>query len=72
MRGKKRSVISVGSRTQYLRSVVKTFQAGGFNPLDVRHHCMQAGLSERRATLFAVRLSRMPGREPVVQAAMQG
>ena len=61
----------MSSQTRYLRSVVKTFLAGGFNPLDVRYHCMQAGMAERKATLFAVRLSRMPGREPVVQAAMQ-
>lgn len=59
------------TKTRYLRSVVKTWQAGGFNPLDVRHHCMKVGMAERKATLFAVRLSRMPCRQAVAQSAMQ-
>lgn len=47
------------AKTRYLRSVVKTFKAGGFNPLDVRQHCMKVGMAERAATWFAVRMSRL-------------
>lgn len=47
------------AKTKYLRSVVKTFQAGGFNPLDVRRESMRVGMAERAATWFAVRMSRL-------------